>query len=133
VIKLNQRKNRINKGLNDIIAHLREVSDIEGAMLVEGSNSVLACDLPESTDYEKEIPEILALLEESDIPVREEHRDTMFAHQVLDYNGFKILAKKLKDKLTLLVMLQKRGYESLAMLDIENSIRKIYEIRGVGG
>jgi hypothetical protein len=52
----------------------------------------------------------------------------MFAQRIFEYNGFKVLAKKLRDKLTLLVLLRKRGYVSLAMLDIENSIRRIDEI-----
>lgn len=130
---LNSKKNKIGSELEDIVSDLKEVNEIDGALLVDECNYVLASDLPESTNYEAEIPEILKLLKESDIPSRNEYDDTMFAYQVLDYNGYKILAKKLKDKLTLLVMMQKRGYVSLAMLDIENSIRRIHEILGVGG
>ena len=130
---LNSRKNRKGLELEDVVSNLKKISDIEGALLVDDRNSVLASDFPENMNYEAEIPEILALLKESDIFARDEYDNTMFAHHILEYNGYKILAKKLKDKLTLLVMLQKRGYVSLAMLDIENSIRRIHELLGVGG
>jgi len=114
--------------LKKVVSDLRKGSDIEGAVIVDGREEIMACDLPESTNYEAEIPEILALLEEEDGYSPSEHEEGMFSQSILEYNGYKVLAKKLKEKLTLLVLLKKRGYISLAMLDIENSIRRIYEI-----
>lgn len=119
-------------GLKDVVSDLRQGSDIEGAVIVYGREEIIACDLPESTNYEAEIPEILALLKEDGYS-SSEHDKGMFSQHILDYNGYKVLAKKLKEKLTLLVLLKKRGYISLAMLDIENSIRRIYEILGGKG
>lgn len=117
--------------LKKVVSDLRKGSDIEGAVIVDGREEIIACDLPEGTNYEAEIPEILAMLEE-DGYAPGEHQKGLFAQRIFDYNGYKVLAKKLKDKLTLLVLLKKRGYISLAMLDIENSIRRIYEILGGG-
>lgn len=114
--------------LRKVISDLIEGSDIEGAVLVDGKEEIIACDLPKNTTYKDEIHEILELLEERDCPVPNEYNNVMFAQSILDYNGCKILAKKLKDKITLLVLLRKRGYISLAMLEIENSIRRIDEI-----
>jgi len=119
--------------LKDVVSDLRKGSDIEGAVIVDGKEAIIACDLPVGTNYEREIPEILALLEEEHGYAPSEHHKVMFAQRIFDYNGYKVLAKKLKEKLTLLVLLQKRGYISLAMLDIENSIRKINEILGGRG
>jgi predicted regulator of Ras-like GTPase activity (Roadblock/LC7/MglB family) len=118
--------------LKKVVSDLRKGSDIEGAVIVDEKEAIIACDLPESTNYEAEIPEILAIFEE-DGYAPSEHQKGMFAQSIFDYNGYKVLAKKLKKKLTLLVLLKKRGYISLAMLDIENSIRRIYEILGGSG
>ncbi len=116
--------------LKKVVSDLKEGSDIEGAVLVGGNDTVITFDLPENGDYKAEIPEILALLEDQKLSPADEHRDCMFMQSILDYNGCRILAQKLKNNLTLLVMLQKQGYVGLAMLDIENSIRRIQEILG---
>lgn len=113
--------------LKDVISELREGSDIDGAVLIGEKDAIIAYDLPPNGNFEGDIPEILAILEELG-GLAQEHDNVMFAQRIFDFNGHKILAKKLKDQLTLLVLMQKRGYVSLAMLDIENSIRRIHEI-----
>ena len=115
-------------GLRKVISDLSEVEDIEGAVLVEGRDEIIAGNFPDTTDYKKEISEILQMLEDTTDSEKIENQNHIFEHSILDYNGLKILAKKLKERLTLLVVIHNRGYISLAMLDIENSIRKINEI-----
>ncbi len=124
----NFQEDRPMSRLRKVISDLREGSDIEGAVLVDGEEEIIASDLPKNTTYKDEIHEILELLEERDCPVPNEYNNVMFAQSILDYNGHKILAKKLRDKLTLLVMLQEHGYISLASLDVENSTRRINKI-----
>jgi predicted regulator of Ras-like GTPase activity (Roadblock/LC7/MglB family) len=114
--------------LKEVISELKDGVDIEGAVLVNESDEIIACAFSKSTNYESEMHEIMALFEELNDLTCDKSQDAFFAQRILDYNGFKILAKKLKDKLTLLVILKKRGYLSLAMLEIENSTRKIHEI-----
>lgn len=125
-------EDQVELTLKKVVSDLRKGSDIEGAVIVDEKEAIIACDLPESTNYEAEIPEILAMLKGEDGYAPSKHQKGMFAQNIFDYNGHKVLAKKLKEKLTLLVLLKKRGYISLAMLDIENSIRIIYEILGEG-
>lgn len=115
--------------LKKVLSDLKEAKDIEGAVLIEGKGAIIACDLPDGTNYEAEIPKILALIEELGDYALSKRGKTMFAQCIFDYNGCKMLVKRLKN-FTLLVMLQKRGYIGLAMLDIENSIRRIDEILG---
>ncbi len=115
-------------GLKEVISDLKRGSDIEGAILVDEKDVIIATALPENKNYERDIPEILEMLEKGFSSALNERDNLMFAQQIFDFNGFKVLAKKLRDKLTLLVLLKKQGYISLAMLDIENSVRKIDEI-----
>jgi len=113
--------------LKDVLSDLKEANDIEGAVLVDGKDIIVACDLPANAQYEAEIPKILERIEELGGFALNENSKYMFSHCIFDYDGCKILAKRLRN-LTLLVMLQKQGYIGLAMLDIENSIRRIDEI-----
>ncbi len=114
---------RLRKVLSDLI----EASDIEGAILVEGKDSIIAYDIPDRTNDDTEIHKILAMFEESDDSPPTRNDNFIFTQSIFDYNGCKILAKR-SGNLTLLVMVQKQGYVGLAMLEIENSIRKIREI-----
>lgn len=114
--------------LKEVVSDLRKGSDIKGAILVEGKDAIIAYDLPNTANSESEVNKILDLLKEGIDSNPGENYNGLFAHRILDYKGYKVLAKKLKHDLTLLVMLHKRGYISLAMLDIENSIRRIDEI-----
>ena len=116
--------------LKKVLSDLKEASDIEGVVLIEGKDAIIACDLSNNIDYKVEIPEILTMFKHLSDYDLSKRNNSMFAHCIFDYNGCKVIAKRLKN-LTLLVMLQKRGYIGLAMLDIENSIRKIHEILGV--
>jgi predicted regulator of Ras-like GTPase activity (Roadblock/LC7/MglB family) len=113
--------------LKKIISDLSNESDIEGACIVDQDDAIIASDLPDSSGYEADISQIMQLINEGEGYSVNEQSKVLFSQRILDYNGCKILAKKIRDKLTLLVMIHKRGYISLAMLDIENSIRKIDE------
>jgi predicted regulator of Ras-like GTPase activity (Roadblock/LC7/MglB family) len=114
--------------LRKIISDLKNESDIEGVCIVDQNDSIIASDLPDSFGYEADITKIMQIINEGDGYSAYEQSKVLFSQRIVDYNGCKILAKKIRDKLTLLVMIHKRGYVSLAMLDIENSIRKIDEI-----
>ncbi len=114
--------------LKKVISDLKEEEDIEGAILVKGKDRVVACELPKRNNHTEEIAKILALVEEWNASALSGHYDDMFTQCVFDYNGYKILAKKLNKNLALLVMLQKKGYIGPTMLDIENSAREILRI-----
>ncbi len=114
--------------IENVISDLRKANDIEGAALVEGDSFLIAYDLPGKSNYITEIPEIMTQVNDMSNLSPAKQMNQLFSHCIFDYNGSKVLAKKLKGNLTLLVLLQKRGYIGLAMLDIENSIRRIDEI-----
>lgn len=116
--------------IKKVVSKLKEEGDIEGVLLVGDKNHILAHELPKDINFEAEIPKILALLEKwGGFGQMTPHND-MFAHCILDYNGSKILAKRLENNFTLLIMLQKQGYIGLAMLNLENSAMEIASILG---
>ena len=120
--------NRSHSRLKEVISEIKEGTDIEGAILIDEREDIIVSAFSKGSNYESRMQEILALFDALKDPNKGESHDAFFTQRIFDYKGFKILAKKIKDRLTLLVILKKRGYISLAMLDIENSTRKIHEI-----
>jgi hypothetical protein len=121
-------KNSLNSNINKVISDLKEGSDIEGVVLVEGRDRVIECNMPYEKFCRIEIPELIDNLENGKDLALSQHQSGVLKQHILDYNEYKVLAKRLEDDLTLLVLLQNRGYVSLAMLDVEISTRRISEI-----
>ncbi len=118
--------------LNKVISDLMEGDGIEGAVLLDRRDAVIAGGFPKEENYKSDMPEIMSLVEKWVGSALGKLQTGIFAQCILDYNGCKILAKKHNNRFTLLVMLSKRGYIGPAMLDLENSIMKIDEILRVG-
>jgi predicted regulator of Ras-like GTPase activity (Roadblock/LC7/MglB family) len=114
--------------LREVISEMKEGGDIEGAVLINENNDIIVSAFSKGADLTLENHEIMSLIEALKDPELGKTQDVFFTQRIFDYKGLKILAKRIKDKLTLLVILKKPGYISLAMLDIENSTRKIHEI-----
>ena len=119
--------------LREVISEIKEGGDIEGAVLINENDDIIVSAFSKGSDYELKTAEIMALLDILKDPKLGTSKDAFFTQRIFDYNGFKVLVKKIRNRLTLLVFLKKRGYISLAMLDIENSTRKIHEILWEGG
>lgn len=114
--------------LKKIFSDLIENIDVEGALLIDDNYKVIASELPDNEMFIKNLPEILSNSKRWDNPDLNAFHHVMFKQFVMDHNGHKILSKRLRNGTTLLILLGKKGYTSLAMLDIENSTRKIDEI-----
>ncbi|UCG70494.1 MAG: hypothetical protein JSV09_05620 [Thermoplasmata archaeon] len=124
----NSQNKPLNSNINRVISDLKEGSDIEGVVLVEGRDKIIECNMPYEKFCKVEIPELIDTLESRNRLSFNHNHNGILEQYVIDYNEYKVLAKKLENDLTLLVLLQNRGYVSLAMLDIEISTRRISEI-----
>jgi predicted regulator of Ras-like GTPase activity (Roadblock/LC7/MglB family) len=113
--------------LKKVVSELRDGEDVEGAFLVGEKDNIIACELKDQKK-DHDIKRILHMIDRDSIISHKPMDDSIFTCSEIDYNGSRILGKKLDDKLTLFVMLKKRSYVSLAMLNFENTIRKIDNI-----
>ena len=111
-----------------MVADLKDGEDVEGVVLIGERDYIIACELSSNYDHRNDIGQILKLINEDPKTLSMKNDETIFTCSELDYNGFKVLVKKVRDKLTLLVLLRKRSYVSLAMLNFENTIRMIDSI-----
>lgn len=114
--------------LVDVVINLKRGDDIKGAVLVEGDSDIIVLDTSWDPSYKNEIPNIMKLLNHDTRFTLDEEQKGIFSHHVFDYNGLMIMARRLMDRFTLLVVLKKHPYISLASLDLENSTRRITEI-----
>jgi predicted regulator of Ras-like GTPase activity (Roadblock/LC7/MglB family) len=114
--------------LKEVLLDLKYKNDIKGAALVEGEDTILACDFPENLNPKTELMEIMDLLNDLKKIAKCESSNDLFMQYILDYGDHLIMARDLMKNLTLLVMMQRQGYLSLATLDLENSSRKITEL-----
>lgn len=114
--------------LKKVISDIKEGDDIEGAILINERDDTIVSAFSNSISYEIKMTEIIALLDVLKDQSIGRTNDTFFTQRIFDYNGLKVLVKNIKDRFTLLVFLKKRCYVSLAMLDVENSTRRIHEI-----
>jgi hypothetical protein len=121
-------KNTTSFQLNKVISRLKEAGDIQGVALIQGNDSILAYDFPQYKNDKADIQNIIKLLKQAKDSNHTSHHKTHLNHNIINYNGARVLAKKLKNNRFLLVMLHKRGYVNFALMDIENSIGMIDEI-----
>ena len=112
--------------LQKVVCDLKDGDDIKGAALIYKNRTLLAHDMPNDMNLEVDIPSILYSVENKN--PKYNPNTILMGHNIIDHKGFKILVKNLDNDFTILVLMQKHGYISLAMLDIENSIRWIEEI-----
>lgn len=113
--------------LKKVLSDLKKSTDIEGAVLVGRRDMIITHDLPKKSNYEAEISQIMTQFNDLSHEVMSTHFSRMFSHCIFDYNGCKVLAKRLEN-FTLLILLHKKGYVGPAMLDIENSASEIKRI-----
>lgn len=64
--------------LKEVVSNLKEGSDIEGALMDEGKDAIIAYDVPENTNYEVELPKIMELIEKGNGFALTGHRKGLF-------------------------------------------------------
>jgi hypothetical protein len=114
--------------LRSIISDLTRNAEIEGAVLLDEEETVIISDLPNGESYIQNIQNLISGFEDWESSSSNGFYNLMFKQFSSEFNGYKIISKRIKNGMTLMVMMGKKGYTSLAMLDIENSTRKIEEI-----
>jgi hypothetical protein len=113
--------------LRKVVADLKEGEDVEGAVLMGERDFFIACEL-KSRIHNDDIRSELALINRISVTSNDDCDESIFTCQEHYCNGFKVLSKKVKEKMTLYVVLKKPSYMSLVMLDFENTIRMIDRI-----
>ncbi len=96
-------------------------SDVSGAAIVKADGSVISWLSDNGTEPTQYIDFISAAYQKS----IHSYKDGMFAESITDYNGHKILMGRIRADVVLLLVLDKRAYLGLAMLNMEGCLREM--------
>lgn len=119
--------------VRNVIADLMCGSDVEGVVLVRDDSEVIAGNLPLTGGIMAGGPSIGTFLNEVMENFSMSMQNDIFSQPVAYSGDYQMLARRITGDLTLLAMVKSPGYMGLAMLDIENSVRKIGDILGESG
>jgi predicted regulator of Ras-like GTPase activity (Roadblock/LC7/MglB family) len=124
-------RNPVDSSRSALINLMRNLTindDIKGAALVSKEGTILACDVPDNTVFTTNIPRIMDIMNLCEGSFGAESSNIMFNQTIFNYNESKVIAKKLRTGIALLVLMDRTGYVSLVMLEIENSTRMINQV-----
>jgi hypothetical protein len=111
--------------INDLIIKLISIPDVMGAGLMGKDGSVLSWrskDCAEPTKYFNQFSKNTSELHNDKMYPK---RNGMFAYSIYNYNGNKILFRYIADNLLLMLILDKRAFIGITMLDIEGCLSDI--------
>ncbi|MEE9152437.1 MAG: hypothetical protein V3U20_11495, partial [Thermoplasmata archaeon] len=117
-----------SKALNEITVELASISDVSGAGILKADGSVVAWHTNDGLKPSPYIDFMRDFLTRDHQKNAQNYKHGMFKQSILDYNGHKILLSRIRPDIMLLLLLDKRAYLGLTMLDMEGCIREIDKV-----
>jgi predicted regulator of Ras-like GTPase activity (Roadblock/LC7/MglB family) len=114
-----------NQELKRIVNELSTISDVCGAVLLDSGGEVITQHVKDDISPEQYIDFVVhrpALIQKYIIPSGN-NMNSMFNQQIVDYNGHKLLVGRIAPDTILLLLLDKKAYLGLTMLDMEGCLR----------
>lgn len=114
-----------NELVDNLIIKLVSIPDVVGAGLLGRDGSVLSWqskDYTEPTKYFNQLSKYISASHQNNMYPK---RNGMFAYSIYNYNGNKILFRDIDDNLLLMLVLEKRAFIGITMLDIEGCLFNI--------
>jgi predicted regulator of Ras-like GTPase activity (Roadblock/LC7/MglB family) len=121
-----------NNELREIVSKLLTISDVDGAGIVMMDGSVISWQMNHIAEPREYVDFMLDFLTYSNENNVGDYKQGMFIQKIVDYNGHKILISKIKTDLMLMLLLDKKAYLGLTMLDIEGFLREIDHVLNKG-
>jgi len=109
------------KTLKEIMSKLVSITDVSGAAIVKADGSIISW----YTDNGIEPTQYIDFISTAYQKNINSYKDGMLTESILDYNGHKILMSKISADIMLMLVLDKRAYLGLTMLDMEGCLREI--------
>ncbi len=113
--------------MDEITGKLVSKSDVSGAAILRADGSVISWHTKDGTEPKQDIDFMLDFLVQDHQKNIHYWKSGMFTESILNYNGHKILSSRIREDMMLILVLDKRAYVGLAMLDMEGCLREIDE------
>lgn len=108
-----------NYTIEELMSRLVSISDVSGAGVIRADGSIVSWHAEEGIKPEQYINYILKVMAMKNQENVYKSQHSMFTESVQDYNGHKILTSRIREDKLLLLVLDKRAYLGLTMLDVE--------------
>jgi predicted regulator of Ras-like GTPase activity (Roadblock/LC7/MglB family) len=107
--------------MEEIMSKVVSIPEVDGAALVRSDSSVITCCTKNGIkpEYYKDF---MSTTFQSNI---HSYKDGIFNEYMRSHNGHKILVSKVREDVMLLLVLDKKAYLGLIMLDMECCLREI--------
>jgi predicted regulator of Ras-like GTPase activity (Roadblock/LC7/MglB family) len=119
--------------LEDIMNKLVSIADVHGAAIIRTDGSIISWQSKDNGDngnpkqYIDSVMDYIASVLERNI---DHHIDGMFMESIVDFNGSKLLTHRIRKNIMLLLVLDKKAYIGLTMLDVEGCLQDINSALG---
>lgn len=111
--------------LDEMMNKLVSIPDVSGAAILRVDGSLVSW---RTKNGEKPIEDI-DFINKSISAVYKKNihhfKDGLFRESILDYNGHKIFISKIREDVMLLLLVNKKAYLGLTMLDVEGCLREV--------
>jgi predicted regulator of Ras-like GTPase activity (Roadblock/LC7/MglB family) len=112
--------------LQDILTKLVTITDVKIAVIMKTNGSIISWktrnngNKGKSKEYIECIKNHILNDYRDNLPC---HKDGMFREAIFDYNGSKLLTTMINKDILLLLVIEKRAYVGLTMLDVEGCLQ----------
>ncbi len=114
-----------HKTLEGVISKIVSISDVSGAAIIRADGSVVSWRAKDGDESKQDIDSLLHSMSAAYKKKIHHYKDGMFTESIIDHNGHKILMSRIREDMMLMLVLDKRAYLGLTMLDMEGCIREI--------
>jgi len=101
------------------------ISDVDEAGIIKEDGSIISWHPHQDIKPNPLIDFTLDFISKNNLTCSQELKMGMFTQAVMDFNGHKMLISKIKPDIILMLLLKKRAYLGLTMLDLEGCLREI--------
>lgn len=111
--------------LEKVIDKLVSISDVNGAAILRTDGSVISYSMKDDSESTQDMDVIIGLASAKYQKNIHYYKNGMFTESILSCNGHKVLISRINEDLMLLLLLDRRAYLGLTMLDIKGCLRDV--------
>jgi predicted regulator of Ras-like GTPase activity (Roadblock/LC7/MglB family) len=111
--------------LEGILSKLVSIPDVSGAAILRGDGSVVSWRTKNGEKPTQDIDFINGPISAAYKKNIHYWKSGLFTESILEYNGHKILLSRIREDVMVLLLVDKKAYLGLTMLDLEGCLREV--------
>ena len=111
--------------LDEVMSKLVSIPDVSGAAILRADGSLVSWRTKNGEKPTEDIEFINRSISAAHLKNINSLKSGLFKELILDYNGHKIFISKIREDAMLLLLVNKKAYLGLTMLDVEGCLREV--------